>query len=204
MKTEPDGNLKVIPAFCGFPTNTLFLAISLAIASYFLIGPYTLIYVFFALTLIYGHCFFIRLDGHYEKLSCDLGGFFPHYLYIKGLPDNFFSDIEVIIETNQLVGIHCPKNKLLRIGLRQHVYGHGGFSEFFDGEDVTLSGLPLGNRTLLLSYRTKEKLQCAISTMQNRGWKMHGEQGVEANLIDRHYTQTMMYEPRYTESRIAH
>ncbi|KIF53054.1 MULTISPECIES: hypothetical protein [Vibrio harveyi group] len=187
-------NTKVVLTIMGLPADTIAIATLMSVAAFYYVGPYMLIYATATICIGLVHLMLIKRHGGYQKLNFDLGG--PKMsLYVKGLPDDIHSRIESLIESNQLVLIKCPEHKFLRIALTQFVYNRGGFSELSKAECVELLGKPLGKRTILLSYRSKETLQNSISTMLQRGWKLYGEQGTESNLIDRVYTQTMLYEP---------
>jgi hypothetical protein len=85
---------------------------------------------------------------------------------------------------------------MLRRAVGENVYRMGGFAEFQTGDSFELSSKPLGKRSLILSYRSKETLQNSMSHLMQRGWRPYGEQGKESSLIDRVYTQTMLYGPR--------
>lgn len=185
---------KVILTIMGLPADTIAIALFISAGAFYFIGPYLTFYASASFIAGAVHLMLIKRDGGYQKLNLDIGGPYTT-LYVKGLPDNTHEKIESLVESNQLVSIKCPDQKYLRIALRQHVYNRRGFSEFTESDHVEFAGKPLGKRTLLLSYRSKETLQNSISSMLNRGWQLYGEQGTESNLIDRVYTQTMLYEP---------
>lgn len=117
-------------------------------------------------------------------------------LRVAGLPDDFYTSIDMIIEDNKLVVITCPKDPMFRFAIKEHIYNKLGFVEFNDGDRVTVTSKQLGHSTFLLSYRDKVSLQNAISSLMKRGWKFQGEQGTESSLFDRVYTQTMIYYER--------
>ncbi len=179
----------------GLPLNTVLGSVALSVAASYLVGPYVVAYTCLTLLAALGHQLVIKRDRDYQKLSHSVNGPIPLHIYVKGLPDNIYEKIELLIESNQLVSIRCPMNRLLRKALSEGVHARGGFCEFILADEVELSGRPLGKRSLLLSYRTKKQLQESMSEMLQRGWTLYGEQGVESNLIDRVYTQTMLYEP---------
>ena len=187
--------LKLVVSIMGLPQNTVLGSVALSVAAYYLVGPYVEVYACLTLLAALGHQLVIKRDRDYQKLSFSVGGPIPLHIYVKGLPDNIHAKIELLIKSNQLVAIRCPMNRFLRDALSERVHVRGGFCEFIVADEVELSGRPLGKRSLLLSYHTKEQLQESMSAMLQRGWKLYGEQGMESNLIDRVYTQTMLYEP---------
>ena len=187
--------LKVVDLIMGLPRDTVLGSVVLTVVAFYLLGPYVEVYACLTLLAAIGHLLVIKRDRGYQKLSYNFGGPIPMQIYVKGLPDNLHAEIESLIESNQLVAIRCSNNRCLRQALSEYVHVRGGFCEFIEADEVQLSGRPLGKRSLLLSYRTKEELQHSMSAMLQRGWKLYGEQGMESNLNDRVYTQTMLYEP---------
>lgn len=133
------------------------------------------------------------LDEYSTKIPLIAGGPYS-YLIVKGLPDGVLESILKVVDSNQLVSITMPQDKMLRACFKRYISIKGGFVEFIEGIEFKLEGKPLGARCLLLSYRKKSELQDAISHLLSKGWKIQGEQSVDANLIDRVYTQTMLFE----------
>lgn len=186
---------KVIITLFGLPFITLVIGFLVAIMFKTVTMQYSLLCTALILICGYAHKRVLDKNSEYQKLSMDIGSPISMVLYVKGLPDNIHQVIENIITANELVVCQCPKDPMLRDALKQYVYKRGGFCEFKKSKSFTLTGRPLGKRSLLLSYSTKGQLQDAISVLLERNWELYGQQGTEANLISRVYTQTMIYKP---------
>ncbi|KZX82419.1 hypothetical protein A3715_34140 [Oleiphilus sp. HI0009] len=124
-----------------------------------------------------------------------MGGQIQQEILVRGIPETFLEEVDDLIESNKLLIIGCPKNWALRKAISDRVYNKAGFVEFQLSDELSIDHKELGKRAVLLSYRAKKTLQDAISHLMNRGWNISGEQGIESNLIDRVYTQRMVYEP---------
>ncbi|USD58831.1 hypothetical protein J4N45_09850 [Vibrio sp. SCSIO 43140] len=178
-----------------FPSTTFFCLLALAFLAHESFGGHLFPYLSVAIIVAMVHGLIIKNNKDYQKLMFDFGGGMPPYLYVKGAPDNLDKKVMSLIGSNQLVCIRCPKHVALENALFNMVTKHGGVCEFIRSDRIEIFGKPLGKRTVLLSYRSKKTLENSISIMQQRGWDLYGEQGVETSLLDRVYTQTMVYEP---------
>lgn len=186
--------LKVQLSVMGLPVNSLFsLMVFSFILSYYFAFPGLVVYLCVSAVLSYAYKrYFLK---EYVSLSYNAGYPMDHQLLIKGLPLNFLKEINSLIESNQLVEISLPQNIHLRKAISQYVYNRMGFVEFYTSDTIKVQGKNLNKRAFLLSYRNKSTLQNSISILMNRGWDISGELGMERSLLDRIYTQRMVYTP---------
>lgn len=175
-------------------------AIALIVAPFLLsyyLYPATVVYFLVLLPIAYA----IRIKTQKDfplTVKADLGGPMPTTVAVRGLPSSFKDDIEKAISENMLLVIGLPKAhkfNFLKTVLSKYIYMRAGFCKFTHSETFSMSFQPLDKKALLLSYRSKQSLQDAISILLKRGWQIEGSQSTESNLISRVYTQTMVYNP---------
>ena len=186
-------SLKIKHTVAGCPLFETLWVVSASLFFQFYVYPMLIVYVIAGFAGL--HYYKKRYLTDYTVLRFDIGAPFKSELLVQGLPEKLFEQIDQIILANKLVVITCPEHHFLRMGLRDYVYNKIGFVEFEDGAEIAIHEKELGKRAFLLSYRNKSNLQGTISDLLQRGWKISGEQGMESNLIDRVYTQRMVYEP---------
>jgi hypothetical protein len=189
--TQP---VKSIFLIFGMPALVIILATMLSVAfSYYV---YPALFTCLIISCVAAYIWRKVLSSSYPLiLSINVGGPIDHKVMIRGVPINALEQIRETVEKNRLVVLTLPKDNFLRIAFNQKIYQMGGFVEFKTGHTFALSDKPLGKRILLLSHRSKAQLQCAISHLLQRGWQLYGDQGTESSLVDRVYTQSMLYDP---------
>jgi hypothetical protein len=189
-KTE----IKMKSCVLGLPVGFMLVAAGVSMAlSYYV---YSALIPYLAVSIIACYLYRKNLLKDHDSLRFDIGGPVKSEILVKGIPEGFFVELEDLIESNKLVVVSCPKDWMLRKAISDYVYNKAGFVEFKLSDQVSIEQKDLGKRAVLLSYRTKKTLQDAISHLMNRGWSISGQQGMESNLIDRVYTQRMVYEPQ--------
>ena len=73
----------------------------------------------------------------YVLFPFDMG--LMHQLFVRGLPENLFNEIQNVIESNRLVVLDCPDNPFLRRALSNFVYKKGGFIKFNSSDEIRLT-----------------------------------------------------------------
>ena len=176
----------------GFPVEALIVGFLLSLLSGVIVVGLTLTLV---LSLVYKKYFLSEYD---LELDYKLGAPVTSQILIKGSPVDIKDKIELLITENKLIIIHCPKNSILRLAFKQYITGKAGFLEFIDSEGLAVDSKPLNDRVFILSYRDKGSLQTAMASLiQRGGWAIQGIQSYESTLIDRVYTQTMVFNPKF-------
>lgn len=198
--TEHKPKISVTPLIFGLPA----LVILPGIVASFVLAHYVYPALFGYITLTFVAAYIWRryliTSEHVSLRMPNSGEANISTLLVRGVSSDTVEQILTAINSNQLVIIHSPKNKPLRAALSETVYRKGGFCEFRDSNQLYISPEPLGETALLLSYGTRTKLQSAMSNLMARCWIPHGKQDVERSLVDRVYTQTMLYQPSKTEN----
>lgn len=185
-------SVKTVPAVMGLPLVELALLLSAALILGLFIGasaPLLLVALVAAIA--------IKKIFYRDWLSLPLNpaAAFPPVVLVKGLSIETLSDIDKIIDSGRKVAIELPNNNLLRHALALYIKDRLGFYEFYDAleQRVSVSSTDMGMETLLLSYKSRESLQQAITMLKKRGWKESGSYHQASNLISTVHTQSMSF-----------